>query len=443
MLDYNDSTSKKYLSKSAVAFAKKGAYSTTKVKANEVSKNIIQKLSASSKAIENSSKHKKEVQIKEYCETKDFSKLEEPFISHSEWAFIPIKILKYNTPYDLDKEPVFVQVVPYDMFGSSWRIYKEYNNYNEDFLKTSSISNELMMDTQWLLKQKDYIYNLPKYDIFTLKGYTHYGDVLVNSLLRNVLDYDLLTNRNKDYFDSMFYFPLFFQLDRLVSSLISKDNKHDVEALFAVPGKTKVNMYSSTSKTIPHSGKLQNYIDLIKRNYESLLLSDRYILLISLWNYMHSDIYKIVIMKFYEDLTRIIENSPSLTKDIKVYRGVRDDYYLRGSKDGIYKNIGFISTSLDVEKAQLFQNLDNNNNSRKDGCCIKVITLLKGTKAILMMPISTYGDEKEVLLNHGSVYSIKTPKVLKTFYNAPSSKTTDICQRKTYKVYVSELIVTN
>lgn len=441
MLEYDDDIYKKFLSlsnKKPTVFAKKGAYSTSKVK---IPKKIVQKL-GDLKLHSNAIKHKRDEQISTYCKTRDFSKLEEPFISHSEWAFIPLKFLKYNTPYDLDKDPVFFQVLPYDMFGSSFRIYKEYNNYNENFLAKSSISNELMMDTQWLIKQKEYIYNLPQYDIFTLKGYTHYGDVLVNSQLRNVLNYDSIRNHNTDFFDSTFYFPLFFQLDHLVASLVKNKNKLGIEALFTVSSGTKVKMYTSTSKTIPKSGKLQIYIELINNQYKSLLLSDRYILLVSLWNYMHSDIYKIVIMKFYEDLTRIIEGSPPLTKDIKVYRGVRDDYYLRGSKDGIYKNIGFISTSLDVEKAQLFQNSDNNKD-RKEACCIKVITLLKGTKAILIMPISTYGDEKEVLLNHGSVYSIKTPKILKTFYKEPSEKATDICQRKTYEVYVSELIVTN
>jgi ADP-ribosyltransferase exoenzyme len=440
MLEYDDNTSKKFLltHPKPIMFAKKGAYSTNKVK---VSKNIVQKLSNSNTS--------KDEQIASYCKTRDFSKLEEPFISHSEWAFIPMRILKYNTPYDLDKEPVFVQVVPYDIFGSSWRIYKEYNNYNKDFLTKSSINNELMMDTQWLVKQKEYVYNLSKYDIFTLKGYTHYGDVLVNSLLRNALNFDSIRNHNIDFFDSMFYFPVFFQLEHLVSDLVKNKNKNKnklgIEALFSASSGVKVKMYTSTSKAIPKSGNLQSYIELINNKYNTLQLSDKYILLVSLWNCMHSDIYKIVIMKFYEDLTRILIKSPSLTRDIKVYRGVRDDYYLRGSKDSIYKNIGFISTSLDVEKAQLFLNLDNknNNNDRKEACCIKVITLLKGTKALLMMPISTYGDEKEVLLNHGSIYSIKTPKVLKTFYTKPSDKTSDICQKKTYNVYVSELIVTN
>lgn len=428
--------------KSNILSPKKGAYSSQKLKSTELSKEVIEKLSSSKyQQKEKIRKDSKVKRIDAYCKTNDFSKLEEPFISHTEWAFIPMKILKYNTPYDLDKPPVFVPIVPYDMFGSSWRIYKEYNNYNKDFVATSSISNELQMDTEWLYKQKQYIYNLSKYDIFTLKGYTHYGDILVNSFLRDVLDFDMIRNRNKDYFNSVFYFPVFFQLEHFVSNLSAKKNKLGIYSMFTVPTGTKIRMYTSSSKNIPSSGKLQVYIDLMINKFSLLSLSDKYIILVSLWNYMHNDIYKYVIKQFYEDLARIITESPALRKDIKVYRGVKDDYYLRGAKNGIYKNIGFISTSLDVEKAQMFQQMDNN--KQNESCCIKVIKLLKGTKALLMMPVSQYGDEKEVLLNHASIYTISSPKVLKTFYNHPYEKSTDICNKKTYNVYASEIMLTN
>jgi hypothetical protein len=428
-----------------VLSTKKGAYSSKKFKPTELPKSVIEKLSASKfqKTKSSNKQNNKQKQVELYCKTNDFSKLEEPFIAHTEWAFIPMKILKYNTPYDLDKDPVFVPVVPYDIFGSSWRIYKEYNNYNKDFINTSSIENELLMDTDWLYKQKEYIYNLSKYDVFTLKGYTHYGDILVNSFLRDVLDYNLIRNSNKEFFNSVFYFPVFFQLEQLVSTYIVRKNKLGIYSMFTVSTGTKVKMYTSTSN-IPRSGKLQVYIDLILNKYSSLSLSDKYILLVSLWNYIHNDIYKVVIKQFSEDLIRILTRSPTLNKDIKVYRGVRDDYYLKGSKDGIYKNIGFVSTSLDVEKAQFFQQMENDgSNKQNEPCCIKVINLLKGTKALLMMPVSQYGDEKEVLLNHASVYSITTPKALKTFYNRPYEKSTDLCNKKTYQVYTSEIVLTN
>lgn len=426
--------------------AKKGAYSSSKFKPNQLPKQVIEKLSSSklhkTKNINNENNKQKQIDL--YCKTNDFTKLNEPFISYSVWAFIPMKILKYNTPYDLDKEPVFVPVVPYDAFGSSWRIYKEYNNYNKEFIKTSSIDNELVMDKEWLYKQKEYIYNLSKYDIFTLKGYTYYGDILVNSFLRDVLDYNLIRTKTKEFFDSVFYFPVFFQLENLIATYITKKNHLGIYSMFTVSTGTKVKMYTSTSKNIPSSGKLQTYIELIINKYSSLKLSDKYIILVSLWNYMHNDIYKNVIKKYYEDLTRIITKSPTLTKNIEVYRGVRDDYYLRGAKDSLYKNIGFVSTSLDVEKAQSFQQIDYESKSKHSGsCCIKVIKLLKGTKALLMMPVSHYGDEKEVLLNHASVYSIVAPKVLKTFYHRPYEKSVDICQDNTYQVYVSEIVLTN
>ena len=431
--------------KNSLLSPKKGAYSSKKFKPTELPKSVVEKLSASKyqKTKDSNNYNTRQKRVELYCRKRDFSQLEDPFISHSEWAFIPMKILKYNTPYDLDKDPVFVSIIPYDMFGSSWRIYKEYNNYSEDFIKTTSISNNLMMDVEWLKKQKQYVYNLSKYDVFTLKGYTHYGDILVNSFLRDVLDENLIRHKNKEFFDSVYYFPVFFQLEQLVSKYISGNDKLGIYSMFTSSTETKVRMYTSTRRNIPSSGKLQVYIDLITNKYSSLSLSDKYIIFVSLWNHMHNDIYKYVIKKFYEDLTRIITNSPTLSKDIKVYRGVKDDYYLRGSKDGIYKNIGFVSTSLDIEKAQLFQRMDNNMSNKEITCCIKVISLLRGTKALLMMPVSQYGDEKEVLLDHASVYSITKPKVLKTFYNRPFEKSTDICNKNTYQVYVSEIVLTN
>lgn len=429
----------------------KGAYSSKKLKPTELPSKLVGKLSkvyARNSEDGNDIKKKaksKEHQIKAYCKTKDITHLEEPFVSHTEWAFIPMKVLAYNSPFDLDKDIVFYPIVPFTPTGQTWRIYKEYNNYNQNSLKTRSIENNLEMDTKWLQRQKNYIINMSKYDLFTLKGYTHYGDVLVNSLLRDVIDWEKVKTMNKEFFSTFDYFPVYFQLDAVVTRMVSR-SKLALYALFDKPNKTLVKLYTRTAnKTIPQTSPLSKYIEIMTTDYTKWKHSDKYIVLVSLWGFLHHSIHKKVIMLFEQDLSRIINQAPPLTKDIVVFRGVKDDFYLKGARNGFYKNIGFVSTSMDIEKAQFFQRLGDEESTGSIGseCCIQRITLVRGTKALLMMPTSQYGDEKEILLNHGSTYKIIEPKTSKTFYNKAFEKSYDVCMTDTYQVNVSEIVLTS
>jgi hypothetical protein len=425
----------------------KGAYSSKKIKATELPNNMVGKLNKANTESTQSIIKSKEHQINAYCRTKDITKLEEPIVSHTEWAFIPMKVLAYNSPFDLDKDMVFYPIVPFTPTGQLWKIYKEYNNYNQPFLQSTSVENSLDMDVQWLQNQKNYIMNMSKYDIFTLKGYTHYGDVLVNSLLRDVIEWDKVRTMNTYFVSAFDYFPVYFQLDAIMSQMVSSNHhgsqsKLALYALFDKPETTMVKLYTkTTNKKIPRTSSLSTYIDIITTDYSTWKHSDRYIVLVSLWGLLHSVVYKKVIALFQQDLSRIINKSPPLTKDVVVFRGVKNDFYLKGVKNGYYKNIGFVSTSMDVEKAQFFQKLGDEQRTASD-CCIQRITLVKGTRALLMMPTSQYGDEKEVLLNHGSTYKIIEPKVMKTFYNKTDEKSYDICKKDTYQVYVSDVVLT-
>jgi hypothetical protein len=426
----------------------KGAYSSKKLKPTELPNKLVNKLNKGYTESSQSAIKSKEHQINAYCKTKDISKLEEPFVSHSEWAFIPMKVLAYNSPFDLDKNIVFYPIIPFTPTGQTWRIYKEYNNYNQQFLRSTSVENNLEMDVEWLQKQKNYIMNMSKYDLFTLKGYTHYGDVLVNSLLRDVIEWDKVKTMNTDFFSSFDYFPVYFQLDAILSQIVSRNHhgsqsKLSLYALFDKPENTMVKLYTkTTNKSIPRTSPLNKYVDIITIDYNTWKHSDRYIVLVSLWGLLHPTVYKKVIELFQQDLSRIINKSPPLTKDVVVFRGVKKDFYLKGARNGYYKNIGFVSTSMDVEKAQFFQRLGDEQSSGSD-CCIQRITLVKGTRALLMMPTSQYGDEKEVLLNHGSTYKIIEPRVMKTFYNKTYEKSYDICKNDTYQVYVSDIVLTS
>lgn len=423
----------------------KGAYSSKKLKPIDLPSKLVGKLNKAYVGDIQDKAKSTENQIKAYCKTKDITHLEEPFVSHSEWAFIPMKVLAYNSPFDLDKDIVFYPIVPFTPSGQTWRMYKEYNNYNQNSLKAMSIENNLEMDTKWLQRQKNYIMKMSKYDLFTLKGYTHYGDVLVNSLLRDVIDWDKVKTMNNEFFSTFDYFPVYFQLDDVVTRMVSK-SKLAVYALFDKPNETMVRLNTKpTNKTIPRTAPLSKYIEIMTTDYTKWKHSDKYIVLVSLWGFLHHSVHKKVIMLFEQDLSRIINQAPPLTKDIVVFRGVKDDFYLKGARNGYYKNIGFVSTSMDIEKAQFFQRLGDEESigSNISECCIQRITLVRGTKALLMMPISQYGDEKEILLNHGSTYRIIEPKTLKTFYNKAFEKSYDVCMTDTYQVNVSEIVLTS
>lgn len=421
----------------------KGAFSSKKLKPTELPNKIVDKLNNVDTVDKQKEVLSRENQVKAYCSTKDITKLEEPIVSHTEWAFIPMKVLAYNSPFDLDKDNVFYPIVPFEPNGQTWKIYKEYNNFNKHSLSSTSVENNLDMDVEWLQRQRNYIINMSKYDLFTLRGYTHYGDVLVNSYLRDVIEWDKVRTMNADFLSSFDYFPVYFQLDSIITKMVSHKNKLGLFALFDKSEQTIVKLNTrTTNKNIPKSSSLGRYIDLIATQYTSWKHSDRYIVLVSLWNLLHVSVYKKVIELFHEDLTRIITKSPPLTKDVVVFRGVKNDFYLQGARNGFYNNIGFVSTSLDIEKAQFFQKLGDEHKRGSD-CCIQRIILVKGTKALLMMPISQYGDEKEILLNHGSIYKIIEPKVLKTFYNKTYEKSYDICMKDTYQVHVSDIVLTS
>jgi hypothetical protein len=435
-------SSKSFLASKLVVPAKKGAFSSKKILPTNLSKTTLQKLNSSTKSKSPKKQTYIQSRVDKYCKTKDFSVLDKPLVSHTEWAFIPMKVLSYTDPTDLDQAPKYHTVLPNDANNDNWKIYKEYNNYNKDFLNEESIVNDLNLDTEWLTNQANYIGKLANYDCYTLKGYTHVGDVLVNSFLRGMLDYTKARAINKNFFRSDEYFPVYFQLDKIVSNLVNSKNKLALYSLFSYPESTKVKLYTKvTNKDIPSAAPLQKYIECILEKYRTFKHSEKYVLLLSLWNYLHNDVYNLCIDTFCKDISRLFKNSPPLTKDCTVYRGVRNDFYLRGAKNGFYKNIGFVSTSFDIEQAQFFQRLGNEDTP--SDCCIQKITLTKGTKVLLMMSISQYGAEKEILLNHGSTYTIVTPKVLKSFYDKSFEKSSDICKKNIYKVNVSEIILTS
>lgn len=95
-------------------------------------------------------------------------------------------------------------------------------------------------------------------------------------------------------------------------------------------------------------------------------------------------------------IDKAFENSPPLTQDVVVYRGIRSSYQIEGE----FVEKAFTSTSVNLSIA-----LEFNNNSK---CCIFKINVPKGKKVLPLVNCSENASELEVLLPKNSTFKIKT-----------------------------------
>ncbi len=95
-------------------------------------------------------------------------------------------------------------------------------------------------------------------------------------------------------------------------------------------------------------------------------------------------------------IDKAFENSPPLTQDVVVYRGIRSSYQIEGE----FVEKAFTSTSVNLSIA-----LEFNNNSK---CCIFKINVPKGKKVLPLVNCSENASELEVLLPKNSSFKIKT-----------------------------------
>jgi hypothetical protein len=237
---------------------------------------------------------------------------------------------------------------------------------------------DFILDRKWIMDSNNYIINLSREDKFTVYGYTHNGDVIVNMLLRNnekeirkyILDpYRIIDNK---------YQPLFFQLRK---TLLAKDY-----------GISKGILNKMTSNDLFES---YNAICKNQKNKESI----------------PEEAYLTAAKMFLEDLKRIINDSPPITQSTIVYRGSKTLYYSTTNKK-TFKNNSFMSTSYGVWGPTNFTN-------RILKCCIKKITLKAGTKALFIDCITQYDSESEILLPPDNEFKILSHEI-NTYYDMPT-----------------------
>ena len=139
------------------------------------------------------------------------------------------------------------------------------------------------------------------------------------------------------------------------------------------------------------------------------------------------------VMKLFKtDFERIINNAPPVRKETVVYRGVKGDYFLKGSNNNYYKNTSFVSCTLNPYYAVEYL--------RKGQCCLKRITLLPGTKVLFISGLSCYPYELEIVINVDSILFIKETITTNIYENNDDAKD-DMCFERKRKIDISEIVI--
>lgn len=332
---------------------------------------------------------------KQYCKNQSkYELLEEPLVGTE---------ITFDIPYStcpLQQAHTFVNYldgkkIPYTS-GFKRSINIMFNNYNRAIAMQLFKDHDVDVDLGWFHRMNKYIMNLSSYDAFTVLGYSNMSHLYINKYLRDKNNFEsslYVTMRTYSYKSS--YFPFYMQMYKLLDKITIEDK---VDKIYPIGSqKKKVSEWLEWCKG-------QN----AKECYDKIV------------TIMHSFPYSFmleVMELFQKDLSRIIQSSPPLDKELVVYRGVGDDYFMKNAKNQYYKNETFLSCSLDPYHSYFYM--------RGKTCCFKRIVLLPGVKALFISGISCYPREMEILVDVGTTMFINEYKPYKV-YDAKSSKT-DIC----------------
>jgi len=233
-----------------------------------------------------------------------------------------------------------------------------------------------IIDTKWLVAQDKYIRSLSSRQLFTMYGYSYNGD----SWAHAYLDGRFTMSHFRTGLNTLGgqYFAFFFQARdfyKINTGDIDKDYK---EVLARV--KTE-----SDEKNI-----------------------------------------KYIMNMFINELNEIIRKAPSVTRTFIVFRGQKDDRYMSGMVGNTYTTERFCSASVDghVSKDRF-----------SGGHTLQRITLLKGSKCLLMFGATKFEDELEILLPRGSTYQI-----VKKRTNVKSNTTKNLLRPASYPASIQNLV---
>jgi hypothetical protein len=290
--------------------------------------------------------------------------------------------------------------IPFSL-GYNKTIEQNYNNYNKHIIErfTNKVSLD-DLDYGWFNDMNNYVTSLSNYDAFTILGYSFHSDKYINMYLTGRLT-PVIFDRifNFKIFTNDVYFPYYKQAMVLLNELLHEK-------------------YAEALKNMINNKTLRHWIEKINGND----CNESYLIFVTIMKYIPYDWWLKVMQLFRDDLKRIIENSPSIKKKMILYRGVKDDYMLKGSKDQMYTNNCFVSTSLSPYSALEFVNAK---------CCFKRIVLYPGQKALLTSGLSFLHDSVkwkpiEFLLNIDTRFYIRKIQHISVYKDVKKAEH-DIC----------------
>jgi len=219
-------------------------------------------------------------------------------------------------------------------------------NYGRNVNSFENVRLSDMMDLNWFAAQDKYIRSLSTREIFTISGYSYNGDKWAHTYLDGTFNYNTFRTGVGNLGGT--YFAFFFQARDFY-----KINTGDI---------------------------LKDYEETVTR-----VKGDK-----------DNENIKSIVHMFINDLNEIIRKAPSVTRAFILFRGNKDDKYLTGAVNNTYTTERFCSASVAGSVARSFAK----------GHEIQRITVMKGSKCLLMFGITQVNSEWEILLPRGSTYQV-------------------------------------
>jgi hypothetical protein len=343
-------------------------------------------------------------QHKKYCVSNSYKDLPEPIERYSIEYIIPVQTANI---IHLGKFKPMLSSTPIKFEYLLKQIFTiKFNNYNEKS-GMALFHTHYEVPSEWILSMNQYITSLSLDELFTVLGYSYHSYDFINAYLRGSMNKikmkSLLEKHPKNYF-----FPFYIQVYDMRSEMKRYVDSKDLKKIITIDGNKK---------------SVEQWIDSI----QTLSKTDAYLICMQVQKYVSYDFWIRIMESFKKDLHNIIQNSPPLKKELVLYRGVRNDYFLKGKDKHYYKHETFVSCSLDPIHSLKY--IDKNTK-----CCFKRITLLPGTRALLMAGLSHY-NEFEVVLNNDTIFYVHEKKKQFIYTTGENSKN-DLCFKNNVKTTI-------
>lgn len=306
-------------------------------------------------------------------------------------------------------------------YGTTWVKTQAFtfNNYTMQNLiykgkdMESLIFFESIIDMEWINATNRYVSNFSHRDIVTVAGYTHFSSRVVNEFIENTHSVDLLI---KDLPTSPIWSKILPFYNQCID--VFKEHKDNLAQFLTIGLHEKL----TKERVVPELRASFNVLETICQNKISSLITmimtnnhpheKIYTLLYNISPYLTLSFWKLVIKRYVDDLQNIVANAPKLTNSLVVYQVVQDQSLSTNNNSKRFHACkGFMKASLSLDYSLLY--LQNIPPSELNTYCVQRITLLPGSKLLLLNGVSLSFSDVNLLFGHGSKFYITKEK---TFY---------------------------